>query len=57
VAITGSDKTIWVFEHDGAGNLKQLSQRHVPTTETHLLRPSRLTPLPESCPNALAPWH
>ncbi len=27
VAITGSDKTIWVFEHDGAGNLKQLSQR------------------------------
>lgn len=29
VAITGSDKTIWVFEHDGAGNLKQLSQRQV----------------------------
>jgi tRNA (guanine-N(7)-)-methyltransferase subunit TRM82 len=27
VAITGSDKTIWVFEHDGAGNLRQLSQR------------------------------
>lgn len=27
VAITGSDKTIWVFEHDGAGNLTQLSQR------------------------------
>ncbi|KAK3498627.1 hypothetical protein B0T13DRAFT_417533 [Neurospora crassa] len=30
VAITGSDKTIWVFEHDGAGNLKQLSQRAMP---------------------------
>ncbi|KAK3337144.1 hypothetical protein B0T19DRAFT_411641 [Cercophora scortea] len=30
VAITGSDKTIWVFEHDGAGNLKQLSQRMMP---------------------------
>jgi tRNA (guanine-N(7)-)-methyltransferase subunit TRM82 len=30
VAITGSDKTIWVFEHDGAGNLKLLSQRQVP---------------------------
>lgn len=27
VAVTGSDKTIWVFEHDGAGHLKQLSQR------------------------------
>lgn len=27
IAITGSDKTIWVFEHDGTGNLKQLSQR------------------------------
>ncbi|KAL2017489.1 hypothetical protein VTK56DRAFT_2031 [Thermocarpiscus australiensis] len=30
LAITGSDKTIWVFEHDGAGNLKQLSQRAMP---------------------------
>ncbi len=26
-AITGSDKTLWVFENDGAGKLKQLSQR------------------------------
>ncbi|KAM7208037.1 hypothetical protein V8F20_001583 [Naviculisporaceae sp. PSN 640] len=30
VAITGSDKTIWVFEHDGVGNLKLLSQRAMP---------------------------
>lgn len=30
VAVTGSDKTIWVFEHDGAGNLVQLSQRQDP---------------------------
>jgi len=30
VTITGADKTIWVFEHDGAGNLKQLSQRAMP---------------------------
>ncbi|KAK3941560.1 hypothetical protein QBC46DRAFT_100683 [Diplogelasinospora grovesii] len=30
VAITGSDKTIWVLEHDGKGNLKQLSQRMMP---------------------------
>ncbi|KAK1829834.1 hypothetical protein QBC39DRAFT_412460 [Podospora conica] len=30
VAITGSDKTIWVFEHDGAGHLTQLSQRPMP---------------------------
>lgn len=27
VAVTGLDKIIWVFEHDGAGNLEQLSQR------------------------------
>ncbi|KAL2123254.1 hypothetical protein VTJ04DRAFT_3709 [Mycothermus thermophilus] len=30
IAITGCDKTIWVFEHDGAGHLKQLSQRAMP---------------------------
>ncbi|KAK0729165.1 hypothetical protein B0T21DRAFT_394501 [Apiosordaria backusii] len=30
IAATGSDKTIWVFEHDGSGNLKQLSQRAMP---------------------------
>ncbi|KAM7206667.1 WD40-repeat-containing domain protein [Rhypophila sp. PSN 637] len=30
VAITGSDKTIRVFEHDGAGNLKLLSERQMP---------------------------
>lgn len=28
VAITGHDKVIWVFEHDGNGQLKQLSQRY-----------------------------
>lgn len=27
VAITGHDKAIWVFEHDGNGQLKQLSKR------------------------------
>ncbi|KAH6619640.1 hypothetical protein B0J18DRAFT_458607 [Chaetomium sp. MPI-SDFR-AT-0129] len=30
VAITGSDKTIWVFEHSGGGNIKLLSQRAMP---------------------------
>ncbi|KAL1841299.1 hypothetical protein VTJ49DRAFT_7244 [Mycothermus thermophilus] len=30
VAITGCDKTIWVFEHDGAGHLKELSRRAMP---------------------------
>ncbi|KAK4226127.1 hypothetical protein QBC38DRAFT_500652 [Podospora fimiseda] len=30
ILTTGSDKTIWVLEHDGAGNLKQLSQRPMP---------------------------
>lgn len=28
IAVTGHDKTIWVFEHDGEGNLKELSQRY-----------------------------
>ncbi|KAL2199970.1 hypothetical protein P885DRAFT_29622 [Corynascus similis CBS 632.67] len=41
IAITGSDKTIWVFEHDGAGNLKQLSQRQVNPTMPK--RPCSLT--------------
>ncbi|KAL2270130.1 hypothetical protein VTJ83DRAFT_2314 [Remersonia thermophila] len=30
IAITGCDKTIWVFEHDGAGHLKELSRRAMP---------------------------
>ncbi|KAK4205311.1 hypothetical protein QBC40DRAFT_50703 [Triangularia verruculosa] len=30
IATTGSDKTIWVFEHDGSGNLKEISQRAMP---------------------------
>lgn len=29
LAVTGHDKTIWVLEHDGEGNLKQTSQRSV----------------------------
>lgn len=29
VAVSGHDKTIWTFEHDGAGRLKQLSKRSV----------------------------
>lgn len=28
VAVTGQDKTIWVFEHDGNGTLTQLSNRY-----------------------------
>ena len=27
LAVTGHDKTIWVFEHDGKGNLTPISQR------------------------------
>ncbi|KAI1096213.1 hypothetical protein F5B19DRAFT_224905 [Rostrohypoxylon terebratum] len=30
VAVTGQDKTIWVFEHDGKGTLKELSKRVMP---------------------------
>lgn len=31
VAVSGHDKTIWVFERDGEGKLTQLSQRYVIT--------------------------
>lgn len=37
VAVTSQDKNIWVFEHDGKGQLKELSQRVMPK------RPSDLT--------------
>ncbi|KAI0164771.1 hypothetical protein GGR57DRAFT_497646 [Xylariaceae sp. FL1272] len=30
VAVTGQDKTLWVFEHNGKGSLKELSQRAMP---------------------------
>ncbi|KAI1367349.1 hypothetical protein F5Y08DRAFT_75818 [Xylaria arbuscula] len=30
IAVTGQDKTLWVFEHDGQGSLKELSQRAMP---------------------------
>ncbi len=42
VAVTAHDKTIWVFEHDGAGNLKQLSERCVSY-------PTFIAPLEEAC--------
>lgn len=28
IAVTGQDKTLWVFEHDGRGSLKEISQRY-----------------------------
>ncbi|EXF81528.1 WD repeat domain-containing protein [Colletotrichum fioriniae PJ7] len=30
LAISGHDKSLWVFEHDGKGNLKELGQRQMP---------------------------
>ncbi|KAI1356533.1 hypothetical protein F5Y01DRAFT_79828 [Xylaria sp. FL0043] len=30
IAVTGQDKTLWVFEHDGKGSLKELNQRAMP---------------------------
>ncbi|OLN88750.1 tRNA (guanine-N(7)-)-methyltransferase non-catalytic subunit trm82 [Colletotrichum chlorophyti] len=30
LAISGHDKSLWVFEHDGKGQLKELSQRQMP---------------------------
>jgi tRNA (guanine-N(7)-)-methyltransferase subunit TRM82 len=29
IAVSGHDKTVWVFQHDGQGNLKQISRRYV----------------------------
>lgn len=29
LAISGHDKSLWIFEHDGKGNLRELSQRYV----------------------------
>ncbi|KAF2970863.1 hypothetical protein GQX73_g2692 [Xylaria multiplex] len=30
IAVTGQDKTLWVFEHDGKGLLREVSQRAMP---------------------------
>ncbi|KAI0104776.1 hypothetical protein GGR51DRAFT_219148 [Nemania sp. FL0031] len=30
VAVTGQDKTLWVFKHDGKGSLEEVSQRAMP---------------------------
>ncbi|KAL6869620.1 tRNA (guanine-N(7)-)-methyltransferase non-catalytic subunit trm82 [Amphichorda felina] len=42
LAVTGHDKTIWVFEHDGAGHLSNLSHRAMPK------RPSAVAIGPDS---------
>ncbi|KAI8965962.1 hypothetical protein F5Y11DRAFT_310954 [Daldinia sp. FL1419] len=41
VAVSGQDKTVWVFEHDGKGFLKELSQRVMPK------RPSSIAITPD----------
>ncbi|KAI1661428.1 hypothetical protein F4813DRAFT_229100 [Daldinia decipiens] len=41
VAVTGQDKTLWVFEHDGKGELKEISQRVMPK------RPSSIAITPD----------
>ncbi|RFU79125.1 trna methyltransferase [Trichoderma arundinaceum] len=42
LAVTGHDKVVWVFEHDGNGQLKQLSRRTMPK------RPSAVAIGPDS---------
>ncbi|KAM0252301.1 hypothetical protein ACHAQJ_007793 [Trichoderma viride] len=42
LAITGHDKVVWVFEHDGNGQLKELSRRTMPK------RPSAVAIGPDS---------
>ncbi|KAI0383817.1 hypothetical protein F5Y04DRAFT_21959 [Hypomontagnella monticulosa] len=41
VAVTGQDKSIWVFEHEGKGGLKELGQRAMPK------RPSSIVITPD----------
>jgi tRNA (guanine-N(7)-)-methyltransferase subunit TRM82 len=36
IAVTGQDKTLWVFEHDGKGLLKELSQRYASSLRSSL---------------------
>ncbi|KAI1821267.1 hypothetical protein F4861DRAFT_542156 [Xylaria intraflava] len=36
IAVTGQDKTLWVFEHDGKGSLKKVSQRVMPKRPSSL---------------------
>ncbi|KID99986.1 tRNA methyltransferase, partial [Metarhizium majus ARSEF 297] len=42
IAVSGHDKSVWVFEHDGEGQITQLSQRVMPK------RPSAITTGPGS---------
>ncbi|ORY60189.1 uncharacterized protein BCR38DRAFT_350267 [Pseudomassariella vexata] len=42
VAVTGQDKTVWVFEHHDKGQLKELSQRQMPK------RPSDIALTPDN---------
>lgn len=52
IAVTGHDKAIWVFEHDGAGHLKQLSKRSALSPFLQACM-GHLAKLPiGSCPNA-----
>lgn len=37
VAVTSPDKNLWVLEHDGKGNLRELSSRYVPFFLGHMI--------------------
>lgn len=57
VAVTQC-KSIWVFEHDGAGNLKQLSRRYVAsdhTSKTENVKKHGTHTAVGPCPSAHAP--
>ncbi|OTA64553.1 hypothetical protein K449DRAFT_392629 [Hypoxylon sp. EC38] len=50
VAVTGQDKTLWVFEHDGKGTLKELSQRVMPKRPKAAATPASTPSTPSSAP-------
>jgi tRNA (guanine-N(7)-)-methyltransferase subunit TRM82 len=42
VAVTGHDKAVWVFEHDGQGHFKELSSRSVVFGNTGKVNPTNV---------------
>jgi hypothetical protein len=51
IVVTGEDKSIRVFEHDGRGHLRYISQRYV---AAFYLEDRKLTGI-VSCPNGHVP--
>jgi hypothetical protein len=53
IIVTGEDKSVRVFEHDGRGQLRHISQRYVAGSDVDY---GKLTGV-VSCPNGHVPLH